>query len=222
MPSRGEIMLRRSYVFLFLLVASSGYFAEQADAMYAPDIGRFISRDPIGFEGSPWNLYEFLSANPGNQLDPSGKATCGGGVVVGGAAAANPAAATTVAVAGVAAIGGTIAMKHLLCYRGFLKCIGRASQSAKRCCYTNGKNSHLNPNEKSECFYYFYGRNLLLCSFAYDTCKRGKMFRRYFPPGFKCHRFDDDEDDDDGGDDRPTRPPEEPVSNEPDVPAIAT
>src|SRR6056297_621344 len=57
MPSRGEIMLRRGCVVLFLLVASCGYFADQAQAMYAPGVGRFISRDPIGYEGSPGNLY---------------------------------------------------------------------------------------------------------------------------------------------------------------------
>lgn len=30
------------------------------------------SRDPIGFEGSPWNCYEFLRGSPANELDPSG------------------------------------------------------------------------------------------------------------------------------------------------------
>lgn len=31
------------------------------------------SRDPIGYEGSEWNLFEYCSAGPSNRLDPSGK-----------------------------------------------------------------------------------------------------------------------------------------------------
>ena len=34
--------------------------------------GRFLSRDPIGFEGSPYNLYEFLSSNSLDGVDPTG------------------------------------------------------------------------------------------------------------------------------------------------------
>ena len=36
---------------------------------YAPDLGRFISRDPIGFNGG---LHLFNGANPVNRVDPSG------------------------------------------------------------------------------------------------------------------------------------------------------
>ncbi len=41
--------------------------------MYDAVVGRFLSRDPIGFEGSPWNLYEFLASSPLHDCDPSGK-----------------------------------------------------------------------------------------------------------------------------------------------------
>ncbi|AMV32614.1 tRNA nuclease WapA precursor [Pirellula sp. SH-Sr6A] len=34
--------------------------------------GRFMSRDPIGYEGSPSNLYEFLDSNLGDRVDPFG------------------------------------------------------------------------------------------------------------------------------------------------------
>ncbi len=33
---------------------------------------RFCSRDPIGFDGSRWNLFEFLLGNPIKYVDPSG------------------------------------------------------------------------------------------------------------------------------------------------------
>ena len=32
----------------------------------------FCSRDPIGFEGSEWNLYEYVESNPLNSTDPTG------------------------------------------------------------------------------------------------------------------------------------------------------
>jgi len=38
--------------------------------------GRFLTRDPIGFEGSEWNLYEFVKSNTGNSIDPSGLVKC--------------------------------------------------------------------------------------------------------------------------------------------------
>ena len=41
--------------------------------MYDPTLGRFCSRDPIGFWGSPWNLYEFLGSSVLTRSDPSGR-----------------------------------------------------------------------------------------------------------------------------------------------------
>ncbi|WP_390895620.1 RHS repeat domain-containing protein [Stieleria tagensis] len=40
--------------------------------MYDPICGRFCSRDPIGFEGSEWNLYESVESNPIDGRDPLG------------------------------------------------------------------------------------------------------------------------------------------------------
>jgi len=40
--------------------------------MYDAVSGRFVSSDPIGFEGSKWNLFEFLSSCPLINTDPSG------------------------------------------------------------------------------------------------------------------------------------------------------
>ncbi len=39
---------------------------------YDPEIGRFISEDPIGFEGGDVNLYSYVGNNPMNRKDPSG------------------------------------------------------------------------------------------------------------------------------------------------------
>ncbi len=40
--------------------------------MYDSVAGRFCSRDPIGYEGSPWNLFEYVGGQPTVGLDPSG------------------------------------------------------------------------------------------------------------------------------------------------------
>jgi len=42
---------------------------------YDPEVGRFISEDPIGFEGGDVNLYAYASNNPVNFLDPWGLKT---------------------------------------------------------------------------------------------------------------------------------------------------
>lgn len=39
---------------------------------YDPQIGRFISEDPIGFGGGDVNLYGYVWSNPGNFIDPYG------------------------------------------------------------------------------------------------------------------------------------------------------
>lgn len=39
---------------------------------YDPVLARWISRDPIGYIGSEWNLYEYVGSNPVNRQDPSG------------------------------------------------------------------------------------------------------------------------------------------------------
>ena len=39
---------------------------------YASGLGRWVNRDPIGYAGSPWNLYQYVNSMPLNGLDPSG------------------------------------------------------------------------------------------------------------------------------------------------------
>ena len=39
---------------------------------YDASLGRFVSRDPIGYEGSPWNLYQYVGSRALSHEDPSG------------------------------------------------------------------------------------------------------------------------------------------------------
>ena len=39
---------------------------------YHQQLGRWVSRDPIGYEGSQWNLYEYVNSRPVHELDPEG------------------------------------------------------------------------------------------------------------------------------------------------------
>ena len=39
---------------------------------YAAHLGRWINRDPIGYEGSKWNLYEYVRSQPRRHTDPNG------------------------------------------------------------------------------------------------------------------------------------------------------
>ncbi|MDX2171276.1 MAG: RHS repeat-associated core domain-containing protein [Deltaproteobacteria bacterium] len=40
---------------------------------YDPGAGRWVARDPIGFQGGGTNLYEYVLSDPVNMLDPTGK-----------------------------------------------------------------------------------------------------------------------------------------------------
>jgi uncharacterized protein RhaS with RHS repeats len=41
--------------------------------MYDPTVGRFITQDPIGFDGADANLYRYVRDSPTNLTDPSGE-----------------------------------------------------------------------------------------------------------------------------------------------------
>ena len=53
------------------LDAETGLFYYRA-RYYDVALGRFINRDPIGYDGSPWNLYEYVGSRPTILLDPLG------------------------------------------------------------------------------------------------------------------------------------------------------
>jgi RHS repeat-associated protein len=55
-----------------------GYYRDKIERVYvqarhyAPDLGRWMSPDPLGFDGGDWNLYRYVSNDPVGQIDPSG------------------------------------------------------------------------------------------------------------------------------------------------------
>jgi RHS repeat-associated protein len=48
--------------------------------VYSPDLGRFLSLDPLGFDSGDYNLYRYVENNPLNLTDPSGN--CASGLVI--------------------------------------------------------------------------------------------------------------------------------------------
>jgi len=63
--------LNRIQIVLFLVV-SAGLAAQDASAYYAPEMGQFISRDPIGYDGNDINLFRITFSNPILYSDPMG------------------------------------------------------------------------------------------------------------------------------------------------------
>jgi hypothetical protein len=76
-------MSKRRYASTLIAIAFVLSLTSNALAMYAPGLGRFCSRDPIGYEGSEWMLYEFMDSLPLNRLDWTGAASvpCGQGSI---------------------------------------------------------------------------------------------------------------------------------------------
>ncbi|MBI4619432.1 MAG: RHS repeat-associated core domain-containing protein, partial [Desulfobacterales bacterium] len=54
-----------------VMTEPNGFYYMKA-RYYDPNVGRFISEDPIGFEGGDVNLMVYVGANPVNEIDPSG------------------------------------------------------------------------------------------------------------------------------------------------------
>ena len=53
------------------LDAETGLYYYRA-RFYAAQLGRFVSRDPIGYRGTQWNVYEYAHSNPECNTDPQG------------------------------------------------------------------------------------------------------------------------------------------------------
>lgn len=45
---------------------------DQASALYDPGVGRFCSRDPVGYADGPGSLVTYVLGNPGSLVDPIG------------------------------------------------------------------------------------------------------------------------------------------------------
>jgi hypothetical protein len=68
--------MRLSKVLAFLtFVVIFGFFAQTVSAYYSPEIGRFISRDPIEYEAEDANLYRYVENGVSNNVDTYGQET---------------------------------------------------------------------------------------------------------------------------------------------------
>jgi len=63
-------LLAALFVLLFTAILT-----KQASALYDPGVGRFCSRDPIGYRGGSPSQYQFLGGHALNRLDPHGLRT---------------------------------------------------------------------------------------------------------------------------------------------------
>jgi RHS repeat-associated protein len=68
-----------------VMAEPNGFYYMRA-RYYDPVIGRFVSEDPIGFDGGDVNLYAYVQNNPVNGIDPTGliNLLAGGGVSLAG------------------------------------------------------------------------------------------------------------------------------------------
>jgi RHS repeat-associated protein len=55
-----------------VMTEPNGFYYMRA-RYYDPNVGRFISEDPIGFDGGDVNLYAYVGNNPVNLIDPHGE-----------------------------------------------------------------------------------------------------------------------------------------------------
>ncbi|MBI4684599.1 MAG: RHS repeat-associated core domain-containing protein [Nitrospirae bacterium] len=106
-----------------VMTEPNGFYYMRA-RYYDPNVGRFISEDPIGFEGGDVNLMAYASNNPILLIDPSGlvnwkRMFMGAVETAGGIAGIGFAATTTGATGGVGAlataglaISGSAAIAH--------------------------------------------------------------------------------------------------------------
>jgi RHS repeat-associated protein len=60
------------YVGQYGVMAEPNGFYYMRARYYDPRVGRFISEDPIGFDGGDVNLYAYVGGNPVTEIDPEG------------------------------------------------------------------------------------------------------------------------------------------------------
>ncbi|WP_255534314.1 RHS repeat-associated core domain-containing protein [Thiohalobacter sp. COW1] len=106
---------------------------------YDAEVGRFISEDPIGFEGG-LNLYAYVGGNPINAVDPSGECPWCLGAIIGGISSGIGAAVQGESIGGVlreAAIGAGAGALGV----GLLKNLSLAKQTVGTSVISGGANA---------------------------------------------------------------------------------
>jgi RHS repeat-associated protein len=74
----GEVLSHTGANTPMQFVGALGYQTQIANRTYVrhryyrPDLGRWVTRDPIGFEGGDWNLYGYAGASPAWRVDATG------------------------------------------------------------------------------------------------------------------------------------------------------
>ena len=75
-------MSRCRYLQFLVAISFAVGFSQSVLAMYGPNIGRFTSRDPVSYQGSPYLLYEAFASSPLKFNDPTGTQVVGTGVKI--------------------------------------------------------------------------------------------------------------------------------------------
>jgi RHS repeat-associated protein len=70
------MMCKQRLLTALLSLLFATVLTDQASALYDPDVGRFCSRDPIGYLGKNINLFELTISNALNSVDPTGLLFC--------------------------------------------------------------------------------------------------------------------------------------------------
>ncbi len=157
-------------------------------------LGRFLSRDPIGYEGSERDLYHYSQSSPLRYVDPNGEF-----------AVAVPALApVAIGVTVVAVIGYAFRTRH--CLRKAAECYRAGGIWWSNCVLRHPMNRHLLGLERFFCGRLHERRVQTVCNDALRRCLLNwriwePFSREYFGPCFRCPRTDDggDDDDDDDG-----------------------
>ncbi|MBI3377385.1 MAG: transglycosylase SLT domain-containing protein [Nitrospirae bacterium] len=64
--------MNKNLILVLVALLSVFMYTVSEARWYDPESGRFLSEDPIGFEGGDVNLYRYVGNNPVNWIDPFG------------------------------------------------------------------------------------------------------------------------------------------------------